>query len=63
MRQILVLVASVAVFAISSIASASPPTDLVPLGPSLPNCVAGAPDTGGAHICWVVPLRPGWQAS
>jgi hypothetical protein len=42
---------------------ASPPSDLVPLGPSLPSCIAGAPDTGGAHICWVVPLRPRWQAS
>ena len=63
MRQILVLVASVAVFAISSIASASAPTDLAPLGPLLPSCTASAPDTGGAHICWVTPLRPGWQAS
>ena len=42
---------------------ASPPSDLVPLGPSLPSCNVGAPDTRGAHICWVTPLRPGWQAS
>jgi len=62
-RHLVVLIASIAVFAGSSIAAASPPTDLAPLGPSLPSCVAGAPDTSGAHICWVVPLRPGWQAS
>ena len=47
----------------SQIAFASSPSDLTPLGPSLPSCVAGAPDTSGAHICWVTPLRPGWQAS
>ena len=62
-RSLSVLAISVAAFAVSSIASASPPTDLAPLGPFLPSCVAGAPDTGGAHTCWVVPLRPGWQAS
>ena len=62
-RSVAVLAASIAAFAVSSIASASSPTDLAPLGPSLPSCVAGAPDTSGAHICWVVPLRPGWQAS
>src|SRR5207253_3223266 len=44
-------------------AAASPPTDLTPLGPLLPSCSSGAPDTHGAHICWVVPLRPSWQAS
>ena len=42
---------------------ASPPGDLQPLGPSLPSCNAAAPDTRGAHVCWVTPLRPGWQAS
>src|SRR5437763_7384682 len=62
-RSQVVLVALVAVFAASSIASASPPSDLSPLGPMLPSCVASAPDTGGAHICWVTPLRSGWQAS
>src|SRR5437870_3745258 len=62
-RSLSVLAASIAAFAVSSVASASPPSDLVPLGPSLPSCVAGAPDTGGAHICWVVPLFSGWQAS
>ena len=62
-RSLSVLAASVAAFAVSSIASASPPSDLVPLGPSLPSCVAGGPDTRGAHICWVVPLFSGWQAS
>jgi hypothetical protein len=44
-------------------ALASPPSDLVPLGPSLPSCNATAPDTSGAHQCWVTPLRGGWQAS
>jgi hypothetical protein len=63
MRQFLVLAASVAAFAFSSIASASAPTDLAPLGSLLPSCTASAPDTAGAHICWVTPLRPGWQAS
>lgn len=62
-RSLFVLVVSVATLAVSSIASASPPTDLLPLGPSLPSCNAGAPDTSGAHQCWVTPLRPGWQAS
>src|SRR5207248_2685922 len=62
-RSLAVLAASIAAFAVSSIALASSPTDLAPLGPSLPSCVAGAPDTSGAHICWVTPLRPGWQAS
>lgn len=62
-RPLVVLVVSLAAFAVSSMASASPPTDLSPLGPSLPSCTAGAPATGGAHICWVTPLRPGWQAS
>jgi len=63
MRKFLVLAASVAAFAVSSIASASAPTDLQPLGPLLPSCTASAPDTGGAHTCWVTPLRAGWQAS
>ena len=59
-RSLSVLAASVAAFVFSSMASATAPTDLAPLGPS---CLASAPDTNGAHICWVVPLRPGWQAS
>jgi hypothetical protein len=57
-------VAVILSIAATQTALASPPSDLVPLGPStLPPCAAGAPDTTGAHICWVVPLRPGWQAS
>jgi hypothetical protein len=62
-RPLVVLVASAAALAVSSIASATPPSDLTQTGPSLPSCIAGAPDTLGAHQCWVVPLRPGWQAS
>jgi hypothetical protein len=58
-----VLIASIAFVAVIQTAAASPPTDLAPLGPLLPNCNSGAPDTHGAHICWVVPLRPSWQAS
>ncbi len=57
------LIAALALIAAPQGALASPPSDLGPLGPSLPSCVAGAPDTRGAHICWVTPLRPGWQAS
>ena len=57
------LIAGLALIAGTQSALASPPSDLVPLGPSLPSCIAGEPDTRGAHICWVVPLRPGWQAS
>jgi len=55
--------AALAVVAPTQSVLASPPSDLVPLGPSLPSCNVGAPDTRGAHICWVTPLRPGWQAS
>ena len=64
-RSLLVLVATLVVAAVAATtkASASSPTDLVPLGPFLPPCAASAPDTGGAHQCWVTPLRPGWQAS
>ena len=62
-RSLSVLAASVAAFAVSSVAAGSPPTDLPPLGSFFPSCVAGALDTSGAHQCWVVPLRPGWQAS
>jgi len=51
------------VVAATQTAAASPPTDLAPLGPSLPSCTVGAPDTSGAHVCWVTPLRAGWQAS
>jgi hypothetical protein len=57
------LIATLALIAAPQSVLASPPNDLVPLGPSLPSCTANAPDTGGAHICWVTPLRPGWQAS
>ncbi|TMC84860.1 MAG: hypothetical protein E6J06_05410 [Chloroflexi bacterium] len=57
------LVAMLALIAAPPSALAAPPSDLVPLGPSLPSCIAGAPDTPGAHICWVTPIRPGWQAS
>ena len=56
-------IAALAVVAPTQSVLASPPSDLVPLGPSLPSCNVGAPDTRGAHICWVTPLRPGWQAS
>ena len=62
-RLVPVLIASIAFVAVIQTAAASPPTDLAPLGALLPNCVAGAPDTQGAHICWVTPLRPSWQAS
>jgi hypothetical protein len=63
-RPVFVLIMSLAALAVGSIASATPPSDLRPLGPSLPSCTASAPDTGGAHICWVTPLRDeGWQAS
>ena len=55
--------AALAVVAPTQSVLASPPSDLVPLGPSLPSCNVGAPDTRGVHICWVTPLRPGWQAS
>jgi hypothetical protein len=58
-----VLIASIAFVAVIQTAAASPPTDLAPLGPLLPNCDSAAPDTHGAHICWVVPLQPSWQAS
>jgi hypothetical protein len=62
---VLALVFLVAAIAVAQTASASPPSDLGPLGPppNVPNCTPGAPDTKGAHICWVTPLRPGWQAS
>ena len=56
-------VGPLAAFAFTAVASASPPSDQRPLGPSLPSCTASAPDTGGAHICWATPLRGGWQAS
>src|SRR5438093_8734792 len=56
-------IAALAVVAPTQSVLASPPSDLVPLGPSLPSCNVGAPDTRGVHICWVTPLRPGWQAS
>jgi len=63
-RFVPVLGGLVAVVAATPSAFASPPTDLSPLGPTtLPACTASAPDTKGAHICWVIPLRPGWQAS
>ena len=63
-RRVFVLIASLAAFAVSAGASASPPSDQLPLGPSsLPSCTASAPDTQGAHICWVTLLRGGWQAS
>jgi len=58
-----VLIASIAFVAVIQTAAASPPTDLAPLGSSLPPCAADAPDTRGAHTCWVVPLFSGWQAS
>lgn len=56
-------IAVLAVIVATQSVLASPPSDLAPLGPSLPNCIVDAPDTTGAHICWVTPLRPGWQAS
>ena len=62
-RLAVVLVAAVGVSSVTQTATASPPTDLTSLGPLLPDCTASAPDTSGAHICWVTPLRPGWQAS
>ena len=59
-----VLVVAAAALAAGSVASSAPPSDLRPLGPgSLATCTASAPDTRGAHICWVTPLRGGWQAS
>jgi hypothetical protein len=57
------LIATLALIAAPQSVMASPPDDRVPLGPSLPSCTAVAPDTRGAHVCWVTPLRPGWQAS
>jgi hypothetical protein len=30
---------------------------------STPFCTSSAPDTSGAHMCNVVPIRTGWQAS
>ena len=57
------LIATLALMAVPQSVLASPPNDLLPLGPSLPSCTANAPDTQGAHICWVTPLRSGWQAS
>jgi hypothetical protein len=52
-----------ALLAFGSVASAMPPSDLVPTGPSLPACMATAPDTSGAHQCFVAPRFSGWQAS
>jgi hypothetical protein len=63
-RRVSVLIVTLAAFAVSAGASASPPSDLRPLGPSsLARCTASAPDQQGAHICWVTPLRGSWQAS
>src|SRR5436189_2413305 len=63
-RFVPVLGGLVAVVAATQSALATPPTDLSPLGPAtLPACTTTAPDTKGAHICWVTPIRPGWQAS
>src|SRR2546427_7567719 len=62
-RMVPALIGVLSVIAATQSAFASPPSDLVPLGPSLPSCAAGAPDTSGAHQCWVTPLRAGWQAS
>lgn len=62
-RIVPAFIAPLAVIAATQSGWASAPSDLVPLGPSLPTCTATAPDTRGAHICWVTPLRPGWLAS
>jgi hypothetical protein len=62
-KPALALLVSVAAIVAVHGAAASPPTDLAPLGPTLPSCTASAPDVSGAHVCWVIPIRPGWQAS
>lgn len=52
--------------AATQVASAGPPNDhLADLGlrALVPDCVAGAPNTGGAHRCEVRPFaQPSWQA-
>lgn len=64
MRLFLSLLAALVAFlALGSVASATPPSDLVPVGPSLPACMSTASDTSGAHQCFVAPRFPGWQAS
>jgi hypothetical protein len=64
-RSVPVLVLFVLVGLGATAAFAAAPTDqgAFPLN-SVPDCVAGAPDTGGAHICKVHPFASGpWQAS
>jgi hypothetical protein len=50
---------------VAAAAFATPPSDQGPYPlDSVPDCVAAAPDTGGAHICKVHPFAAGvpWQA-